>query len=131
MQFQSKDAWLLRMLSVVKTRPGMWVPGPETARNLETYLLGYQQARADLGVPARGAGEETLLEDFARWMADRLRTEKQLSWAGYVQEADSGPKSVYTFFRLFEEFLATSGTKLPPPEEAGWPADEWSIDGDG
>lgn len=118
------------MLSVVKTRPRMWVPGPETVRNLETYLLGYQQARADLGAPARGVGEETLLEDFGKWLAHRIQTDKELSWAGYVEEIDSGPKSVYTFLGLFEEFLGTRGTSLPAPEEAGWPADEWGVEVD-
>jgi len=115
------DPWLLKLLAVAKTRPAMWVPGPETVRNLETYLIGYRQAREDLGMPEFGAGEEDLLEDFTQWLAKRLRSEKQLCWAGFIDEVDPGPKNVQSFFRLFVEFLRERGISLPEPEDAAWP----------
>jgi hypothetical protein len=129
MPMTANEPWLLRFLAVVKTRPGMWVPGPETVSNLQTYLCGYRQARGDLGLPAHGEGEEELLDAFGQWMARRLKTQKQLGWAEYVQEVDSGPRNIITFFELFEEFLSSVGKQLPAPQVAGWPADTWGIGG--
>jgi hypothetical protein len=128
MSLASDEPWLLRLLAVVKTRPGMWVPGPETVKNLETYLIGYRQAREDLGVPEHGRGEENLLTEFASWMVRKTGSSKELNWAGYVAEADSGNKSVYSFFRFFDEFLSEKGMRLPAPEEAAWPANMMSFE---
>lgn len=127
MALEPNEPWLLRLLAVVRTRPGMWVPGPETAANLQTYLIAYRQARADLGMPEYGRGEEDLLERFEKWVGEHLKSSKTMGWASYVQEADSSPKNVHTFFRLFEEFLAEIGMSLPLPEEAAWPADDSSF----
>ena len=129
MPLESSEPWLLRLLAVVRTRPGMWIPGPETVENLETYLIGYRQARGDLGLPPYGEGEEDLLDRFERWLKRRLKTEKELGWSMYVTEIDDGPKNVVTFFRLFDEFLEENDLGLPAPEDAGWPADTWGIHG--
>jgi hypothetical protein len=116
---------------VVKTRPSMWVPGPETVRNLETYLLGYRQARADLGVPEFGAAHGDLLEEFAQWLKTTLGSKKNLSWPGYIEEVDPGAGNVHTFFRLFAEYLAERGMRFPERKDARWPAEDQTRFGPG
>jgi hypothetical protein len=129
MPFDADFPWLLSLLAVVRTRPAMWVPGPETVENLQSYLNGYRQARGDLGIPEYGAGDETILDEFTSWLKQHIGSDKTLNWADYVQEVDPGAKNVYTFFNLFEQFLISQGRRFPLPQGAGWPADEWGIPG--
>lgn len=107
----------------------MWVPGPETVRNLETYLLGYRQARADLGAPEFGSVDGDLLEEFTGWLKQKLASKKDLGWPGYIEEIDPGPTNVKTFFRLLGEHLAERGLSLPDPGKARWPAEDGALFG--
>lgn len=128
--YEHHESWLVPFLSVVRTRPGMYL-GDERVRTLDTYLRGYVQAREDLGVPAYGHDESNLMQDFEEWLSKRLKSNAVCPWSARVEEEDNSDRNVYTFFRLFEEFLAERGRSLLEFKAARsrWPAHPWPIKG--
>ncbi len=59
--------WLLSHLASIRTRPGMYLPD-ERVETLRSYLLGYEQAREDLGLPRYTRKESKILSDFDVWI---------------------------------------------------------------
>lgn len=116
--------WMLRLLRTIRTRPGA-VLGSLSVRPLETYIQGYCQARADLGVGVLGGSQESNdLQLFSEWMRRRhgLRN-TNWGWLQFVEELDPSDQNIFTFYRLFEEYLADMGVdfaEVTPWEFAPW-----------
>ncbi|WP_437828341.1 hypothetical protein [Sorangium sp. So ce1153] len=128
MPFKVDEPWLLPFLRCVRQRPGMYL-GNNSVRTLETYILGYTQARIDLGIPEFGAGESALLESFGKWLASASTSRMNLGWAGYVEFVDPSCDNVHTFFKKFDEFLREQGMSLDEGMADAWPPDGWTTKG--
>lgn len=92
--------------------------GSEKVEALSVYLLGYAQAREDLGTSSFVPGESALLLEFEQWLMTRFRIAAQLGWAECIAEIDPSDRNVRTFFKLFVEFLASHDMRLPEPRRA-------------
>lgn len=121
MPFLPNDPWLMPFFRRVNTRPGMFL-GDERVRTLDTYIQAYSQARTDLGLSEFGAGEESILADFGRWLGAKLGDTRDVGWASLVARHDPGEHSAKVFFLLFEEFLNERGDSLLRSGPA-WPPD--------
>ena len=122
MPFSSTDPWLMPLLRTIAGRPGMFL-GSEDVRALDVYLLGYQQARHDLGVPDLLSDERVLWEHFNSWLVSRTGGSASLRWPTLVERIDPSSRNLRTFFRLLEEFLATRGQSLSDISSPSWPPD--------
>lgn len=93
--------------------------GRETVDALECYLLGYQQARADVGLPRMAVEDEALLTEFNLWLATKLSGPEMAGWCHLVGEVDPSTRNVRTFFSFLDEFLRSRGSSLEevPPWE--------------
>jgi hypothetical protein len=100
--------------------------GNNSVRTLETYVQGYVQARRDLGLPEFGGEEEGLLDDFGKWLAVKMKSKRNFSWAGHVEIVDPSSNNVLTFFREFDDFAKMRGIALTPELADQWPPNEWS-----
>lgn len=126
------DRWLLPFLAKVRTRPGMFL-GDERLVTLAAFLAGYEQGRADVGVPGMHDDDAALLNEFDTWLAEQTEhhgTQGALRWPQLVEKIDSGSKNVGTFFRLLDEFLESSGRSLvnvPEWAPIGWQPNASSV----
>jgi hypothetical protein len=100
-------AWLRPFLDRCKVRPGAFL-GSEDVRVLCAYIRGYSCAREDLGFAPFGEGEETLLAGFDRWLVAEKGGFPNMGWAFNVAQIDESETNVRTFFRLWEEFTAST-----------------------
>jgi len=103
-----EEPWLIRFLGLVRLRPGSYL-GAEDVRSLYLFITAYTMARTDLGMPELGRGEELLLSDFQRWLEKKLGMSDTRGWHGLIERQDSGENNVFTFLRLFDEFLVSQG----------------------
>jgi hypothetical protein len=124
MAYTSTDPWLLAFLGRIHHRPGMYL-GDERVRTLATFIRAYAQAREDLGIPEFGEGEELVLDDFEKWLAEKQNDSREVAWPTLIEAVDASERNARTFFRLFGEFLASRGLALTEPSTARWPAEEW------
>jgi len=99
-----EDPWLLPFLRRLNVRPGAHL-GAEDVRTLEVYLSAYTFARTDLGLPAFGRGEETLLDDFEHWLGRDIKQTTTLGWSSLIEKLDPSSKNVHIFLRQFDRFL--------------------------
>ena len=105
-------SWLLPFLALLRKRPPMFLYGEERVESLSIYLAAYRQARGDLGFKRMTSEDAELLENFTTWLRSKLNHRGNAGWTALVLMVDSGPRNVRTFFRLLEEFLATTGRSL-------------------
>lgn len=113
-----KDPWLLPLMSVIKTRPGMFLLGETNVRALYLYICGYLQARRELGIERFGNDEAWILKAFGKWLQSEAGSDKKMDWHGYIQEVDPSDTNIDTFFLLFEKFLASHDLELPDSSDA-------------
>ena len=106
-----RKSWLLPILAFVRKAPPM-VISDERVESLDAFIRAYGLARMDLGVARMSAEDAELVAAFNSWLGRRMNWAQNDKWPAYVRHADSGPKNVYTFFALLEEFLATTGRSL-------------------
>jgi hypothetical protein len=120
MPFSPNDPWLLAFLKRVSARPGMFL-GDENVKTLSTFIQGYRQARIDLGVPELGTAESSLLDEFEKWLADKLGDTRDVAWPTLIATEDPSERNTQTFFSRFEEFLQERGDSLSRSSDVTWP----------
>ncbi len=110
------SAWVVDVLRSLYGHPGMWL-GAEDVRALDNYLAGCERGRRDCGRDE----DSSILFELRRWMVSEGHVPPELDktsmgWVGFVEKLDPSPKNIYTFFRLFDEFLVSLGQEpLQPP----------------
>ncbi|WP_438006166.1 hypothetical protein WME89_47375 [Sorangium sp. So ce321] len=120
MPFSPNDPWLLAFLRRVSVRPGMFL-GDENVKTLATFIQGYCQARIDLGIPEFGAAESSLLDEFEKWLSNKLNDTRDVAWPTLISTEDPGERNVRRFFSRFEEFLLERGDSLSDSADVPWP----------
>ena len=120
MSYDQHQPWLLSMISAVRTRPELYIPGPKTASNFQAFLAGYVQARLDLGLNAFTEEEELLLEQFTDWARKKSGGTSVMGFADCL-ELSGSKDSMTRLFEEFETFLSERGERLPTLDESTWP----------
>lgn len=127
MAVQATERWLLPFLATIRTRPGMFL-GDERVETLQTLMVGYEMGREDAGGVGMYAEDAALLARFDAWMAQRAnydRSHRSVAWPSLVKRLDDSERSVVMFFKLFEEFLHTTGQSL---DNVGrWTTKGWQV----
>lgn len=90
-------------------------------------MSGFEHAREAAGLVGMAPEDIATLAGFDAWLAARANydlSHGSWRWPSLVKQFDSTEKSAVTFFRLFEEFLQSTGRSLSdvkPWEPSGFP----------
>lgn len=107
---QPDTPWLLPFLAMIRERPAMYL-GDSGVYTLSHWIDGYATAREDLGFAPFVGNEVGLLSGFTHWLAVKLQTQIPCRWAGIIQNGvDRSDRSIFTFFKLFDEFQSALET---------------------
>jgi hypothetical protein len=117
MDMKPEDPWLLPFLRMMRRRPASYL-GAEDVWSLYLFVHAYSMARSDLGMKEFGRGEETLLSDFKVWLENKFGMTDTRGWHGLIERIDGSATNIFTFLRLFDEFLVSRG-EPPLTEPAG------------
>lgn len=105
-------AWMWEVLRSIERQPAL-LKGVENVRSLCAYLYGCARARHDCGHDDNAR----IMNVFTVWMQREAASRGEpvslvMPFDIAVERVDSSPRNMWTFFRLFREFLAAYG--LPP-----------------
>ena len=118
--------WLLPFLRQIQPRPGMYI-GHESTRLLWQYLMGYCQARLDLGISVFGVGEPDHLTLFTAWLRRRhAHGRTTMGCCDMIERLDPSDRNLPTFFKEFDDYLVESGVD-PNAIEARLPT-SWLLE---
>lgn len=99
--------WLVETLRRLARAPGMWLRRQD-ARSLQTYLLGYEQARVDLQQPAYASqAEAELLPGFYRWLENKYSVKDNRGWDYIVDDlCENKSDGASRFFTELDEYMS-------------------------
>ncbi|WOO39346.1 hypothetical protein [Rubellicoccus peritrichatus] len=98
------EPWLIEFIQHMSCRPGAYLGG-ESVTLFQAYLNGAITSRRKLGISVFTPEEEHILVNFEKWMENKFEITDTRGWWGLIQKIDSSDKNIYTFIRLFDEFL--------------------------
>lgn len=97
------NEYLHHLLERIKQRPGMYI-GQCSITRLNMLLVGYSQARMELGLPR--TEQEKNFDNFQEWIQDKFNINSSQSWESIILSNSTNEKDAfYKFFQLFEQFL--------------------------
>jgi hypothetical protein len=97
-----KNEYLYHLLERIKQRPGMYV-GQCSITRLNMLLVGYSQARMELGLPR--TEQEKNLDKFQEWIESKYNITASIGWDSIILLNSPDEKAAfYQFFQLFEQF---------------------------
>lgn len=97
-----KNEYLYHLLERIKQRPGMYLGQPTISR-LHMLLVGYSQARMELGLPRTSQEEE--LDKFQDWIQRLYSIDSSQDWASIILGNTVDEKEAFhRFFELFGQF---------------------------
>lgn len=99
----------MSMMRRTRERPEMYF-GDARVHSLYCFVTGYCWAREDLGLDGLVGSDAKLLSDFEAWLGDKTRL-RNVEWVHHIQYIDDGPRSVDTFYRMFEQFVSEKDHK--------------------
>ena len=108
-QESSEDAHVLKVLELVRRRPGMYL-GPPGVQSLRNFISGLETSRF-----VQGASPSFLQRDkpdFGAWIAQRekVRYSPSCGWAEAIQaHADTPEQELKAFFSHLDEFVREFG----------------------
>jgi hypothetical protein len=98
-----KNEYLYHLLERIKQRPGMYI-GQCSITRLNMLLIGYSQARMELGLPR--TEQEKNFDDFQEWIQSKFNINTSQGWDSIILSNSTNEKDAfYKFFQLFEQFL--------------------------
>ncbi|MCF4966609.1 hypothetical protein [Nostoc sp. CMAA1605] len=98
-----KNEYLYHLLERIKQRPGMYI-GQCSITRLNMLLIGYSQARMELGLPR--TEQEKHFDNFQEWIQIKFNINSSQSWDSIILSNSTDEKDAfYKFFQLFEQFL--------------------------
>ncbi|ABA20706.1 hypothetical protein Ava_1082 [Trichormus variabilis ATCC 29413] len=98
-----KNEYLYHLLERIKQRPGMYI-GHCSITRLNMLLVGYSQARMELGLPR--TKQEKNFDNFQEWIQIKFNINTSQSWDSIILANSTDEKDAfYKFFQLFEQFL--------------------------
>ncbi|MBD2344855.1 hypothetical protein [Anabaena subtropica] len=98
-----KNEYLYHLLERIKQRPGMYI-GQCSITRLNMLLVGYSQARMELGLPR--TKQEKNFDNFQEWVQNKFNINTSQSWDSIILANSTDEKDAfYKFFQLFEQFL--------------------------
>ena len=97
-----KSEYLYDLIQRIKQRPGLYL-GKSSITRLNMLLIGYSQARMELGLPR--TLEEIEFDKFQDWIQEKFKITSSHGWDSIIlfysiDERDALDK----FFELFEKF---------------------------
>jgi hypothetical protein len=100
--FIEKDEYFDQILQDIKARPGMFL-GSCSITRLRSFLDGYQNARADLGLPR--TEQEKVFDGFQHWVQTRFKVTSTQGWDTIILLHSSDEQgALQLFFDLLEQF---------------------------
>ena len=100
-----KNEYLHHLLDRIKQRPGMYLGNCSITR-LNMLLVGYSQARMELGLPR--TEQEKEFDQFQEWIQRKYNISDSKGWDSIILLDSTDEKGAfYNFFKLFEEFSHT------------------------
>jgi hypothetical protein len=97
-----KNEYLSNLLERIKQRPGMYL-GQCSITRLNMLLVGYSQARMELGLPRTAQEQE--FDQFQEWIQHKYNISDSKGWDSIILLNSTDEKAAfYQFFQLFEEF---------------------------
>ncbi|QLE58914.1 hypothetical protein [Nostoc sp. TCL26-01] len=98
-----KNEYLYHLLARIKQRPGMYI-GQCSITRLNMLLIGYSQARMELGLPR--TKQEENFDKFQEWIQNKYNSTVTQGWDSIILLNSTDEKdALYKFFHLFEQFL--------------------------
>ncbi|AFY48162.1 hypothetical protein Nos7524_2319 [Nostoc sp. PCC 7524] len=98
-----KNEYFYHLLERIKQRPGMYI-GQCSITRLNMLLVGYSQARMELGLPR--TEQEKNFDNFQKWIQSKFNIKSSQSWDSIILSTSTDEKDAfYKFFQLFEQFL--------------------------
>lgn len=97
-----KNEYLYDLLRRIRQKPGMYL-GQCSISRLNMLLVGYSQARMELGLPR--TKQEKEFDRFADWIQSKYNTISTQGWDKIILANSADEKEAfYRFFKLFEHF---------------------------
>ncbi|TAE53279.1 MAG: hypothetical protein EAZ87_23920 [Nostocales cyanobacterium] len=97
-----KNEYLYNLLDRIKQRPGMYL-GKCSITRLNMLLVGYSQARMELGLPRTAQEQE--FDQFQEWIQNKYNISDSQGWDSIILLNSTDEKAAfYQFFQLFDEF---------------------------
>lgn len=97
-----KNEYFYHLLERIKQRPGMYI-GQCSITRLNMLLVGYSQARMELGLPR--TEQEKNFDKFQEWIESKYNITASLGWDSIILLNSNDEKDAfYKFFQLFEQF---------------------------
>jgi hypothetical protein len=109
-----QEDWLLKLIEMVRTRPGAYLGGRKDVDALAQFIAAFSFGRESVR-PGSSDDGSRILSDFARWLAKSEGEAKLKGWVQLVWERGEGSKrddTVALFFELFAEFSKAHPEKL-------------------
>lgn len=105
-----KSEYLYDLIQRIKQRPGLYL-GKRSIIRLNMLLLGYSQARMELGLPR--TSQEIEFDKFQDWIQERFKITSSHGWDSIIlfysiDERDALDK----FFDLFEKFRSGESASI-------------------
>lgn len=103
-----KHEYLYHLLERIKQRPGMYI-GQCSITRLNMLLVGYSQARMELGLPR--TEQEKSFDHFQEWIQNKYNVTASQGWDSIILANSTDEKDAfYKFFQLFEQFTKQETT---------------------
>ena len=97
-----QNEYLYNLLERIKQRPGMYL-GHCSITRLNMLLVGYSQARMELGLPRTAQEQE--FDQFQEWIQNKYNISESQGWDSIILLNSIDEKEAfYKFFQLFDEF---------------------------
>ncbi|MFB2894120.1 hypothetical protein ACE1CI_14515 [Aerosakkonemataceae cyanobacterium BLCC-F50] len=97
-----KTEYLYNLLERIKERPGMYL-GKRSITRLNMLLIGYSQARMELGLPR--TKQECEFDNFQEWIQERYNITSSHGWDSIILFYSADERdALEKFFELFEKF---------------------------